>query len=125
MMETESKKSTSESIGQFMCLLLVIYGVTWMVEAYIEGGMIDLLGVPFALLGLLWLAVDIQSGRSVLSIVGLAGGFYGASYWGHFYGLLQYAWVCAAYSIVVFAASGAMLCGLVCTWPDYDWTSGN
>jgi hypothetical protein len=125
MMETESKSSKTDSLGQIMALLLVIYGVTWTSEGYIEGGMIDVWGVPFVLLGLLWLVVRIESVRMFFSILGLIGGFFGASYWGYYYGMFQYAWVCAALSIVVFTLSGAMLCNLVCTWPDYKWTGGS
>lgn len=125
MMETESREPETDTLGQIMCFVLIMYGAIWTVEGYIEIGMVDIWGALFFLLGLIWLVVRVERARIVLSILGVIGGFFGASYWGFFYGIYQNAWICAALSIVVFVASGAMLCNYLCTWPDYKWTGGN
>ncbi len=124
MMETESKKPRTDPLGLIMCFLLIIYGASWTFEGYFEVGMIDIWGPLFVLLGLVWFVVHIERARIVFSFLGVIGGFFGASYWGFFYGTHQYAWVCAGLSIVVFVTSGAMLCNYLCTWPDYKWTAG-
>ncbi len=125
MMETESKKPRTDTLGLIMSFLLIVYGATWTAEGYIEVGAIDIWGALFVLLGLIWFVVHIEGARIGFSILGVVGGFFGASYWGFFYATYQYAWICAALSIVVFTASGAMLCNYLCTWPDYKWTGGN